>query len=312
MEQIAVSFTTQWQPATWLTPTVSIWRRDWKQIVANDTCKEIAWGWYIYNFRQYNNDNVYLYQFDGGDSLSDYDRYKFGGNELDAYTNKYSWWKTAAPYFTTLNKRFDSVDKAFKKQKEYDDTTMRKEIGGEISSLKSDVENKQSYIHTKLLELNDKIDAMSMSAKNENHAQNYSQLNEKLDMMAEYAVRMKEDVDNELSTLDESVAQRISESTDSMNEWLNSRVTIDQLLQQVERLEDKLEEVIQSNLKGQMPNELLDKYDVSLNRKRMSDEEALSAMWFQEPMQPMQPIESMEQPEPTSWMQGRPNLNWIL
>jgi len=42
--------------------------------------------------------------FDGGSELeSDYDRYKFGGNEFDAYTNKYSWGRTAAPYFTSIN-----------------------------------------------------------------------------------------------------------------------------------------------------------------------------------------------------------------
>jgi hypothetical protein len=69
--------------------------------------------------------------FDGGSELSsDYDRYKFGGNEFDAYSNKYSWGRTAAPYFTSINGRFDKVDKLFKdaEKNRYKDTEVIKNL----------------------------------------------------------------------------------------------------------------------------------------------------------------------------------------
>jgi hypothetical protein len=62
--------------------------------------------------------------------LSGYDRYIFGGNELDAYSNKYSWGRTAAPYFTAIDGRFDGINKAINKavksRKDYDDKEVRK------------------------------------------------------------------------------------------------------------------------------------------------------------------------------------------
>jgi hypothetical protein len=36
--------------------------------------------------------------------------------------------------------------------------------------------------------------------------------------MAEYVVKIKEDIDNQLSTLDEDVANRIRESNDNINQ----------------------------------------------------------------------------------------------
>jgi hypothetical protein len=36
--------------------------------------------------------------------------------------------------------------------------------------------------------------------------------------MAEYVVKIKEDIDNQLSSLDENVAQKIQESNDNINQ----------------------------------------------------------------------------------------------
>ena len=146
MEQIAVSFTDGWVPKTWLTPKVTILDRAWKVYVTNWELKELWYGWYIYNFAKYSPEKVYLYVFDWWDTLSnDYDRYIFGGNELDAYSNKYSWGRTAAPYFTSINWRFDWVDKAIKdavkSRKEYDD----KDIKKGLSEIKKEITGKGWY-----------------------------------------------------------------------------------------------------------------------------------------------------------------------
>ena len=130
MEQIAVSFTDWWVPKTWLSPTINIIDLWGNKMVENWTLREVGYWWYIYNFDRYSPEKVYLYQFDGGSALSnDYDRYKFGWNDLDAYTNKYSWGRTAAPYFTSVNDRFNKVDKSFKDMEKlkYDDKELKKE-----------------------------------------------------------------------------------------------------------------------------------------------------------------------------------------
>ena len=289
MEQIAVSFTDWWVPKTWLTPTINIIDLWGNKMVENWTLKEVGYGWYIYNFDRYSPEKVYLYQFDGGSALSnDYDRYKFGWNDLDAYSNKYSWGRTAAPYFTSVNWRFDWIDKAIKdavkSRKEYSD----KEVKKSLTEIKKEIKWKWGYdVYKKLWELwnilsDIKQSVVDTSATNDwNSSKNFSGINGKLDLMAEYIVKMKEDVDSELWMLDDNVAQRIVESNESLNNTMSNRVTIEQLLQQVERLENKLNEVVDSVVSKRLPQELTDKYDVNVSRKGwMSDEDIMSALWI--------------------------------
>lgn len=289
MEQIAVNFTDGWVPKTWLSPLATIIDLNGNVMVENGECKELGYWWYIYSFDRYSPEKVYLYVFDGGEELSsDYDRYKFGGNELDAYSNKYSWGRTAAPYFTSVNGRFDKVDKsirdAIKSRKDYDDKEVRKGL----AEIKKEIKGKGWYDVYKRLDSLGKVleevkqSVVDTSATNEwNSSKNFSGINGKLDLMAEYVVKIKSDIDNQLSTLDEDVAQRIQESNDSITQWMSNRVTIEQLLQQVERLEDKLNDVVDSVVSKRLPQELTDKYDVNVNRKpRMTDEEALAALWI--------------------------------
>ena len=289
MEQIAVSFTDGWVPKTWLTPLATIIDLWGNTLVENWECKELWYWWYVYNFDRYSPDKVYLYVFDWGDSLSsDYDRYRFGGNELDAYSNKYSWGRTAAPYFTSVNGRFDSIDKAIKNavksRKEYDDKDVKKGL----AEIKKEIKGKGWYDVYKKLESLDKIlgevkqSVVDTSATNDwNSSKNFSGINGKLDLMAEYVVKIKSELDNQLSTMDEDIAARIMESNESINNTMSNRVTIDQLLQQVERLEDKLNEVVDSVVSDRLPRELTDKYDVNVKRKpRMTDEEAMAALWI--------------------------------
>lgn len=289
MEQIAVSFTDGWVPKTWLTPLATIIDLWGNTLVENWTCKELWYWWYVYNFDRYSPDKVYLYVFDWGSSLeNDYDRYKFGGNELDAYSNKYSWGRTAAPYFTSVNGRFDSIDKAIKNavksRKEYDDKDVKKGL----AEIKKEIKGKGGYDVYKKLESLDKIlgevkqSVVDTSATNDwNSSKNFSGINGKLDLMAEYVVKIKSELDNQLSTMDEDIAARIMESNESINNSMSNRVTIDQLLQQVERLEDKLNDVVDSVVSERLPRELTDKYDVNVKRKpRMTDEEAMAALWI--------------------------------
>ena len=287
MEQIAVSFTDWWVPKTWLSPKVTIIGRDGTVYIENWSLKELGYWWYIYNFAKYSPEKVYLYMFDGGSELSsDYDRYKFGGNEFDAYSNKYSWGRTAAPYFTSINGRFDNVDKAFKQAEKnrYKDT----EVIKNLNDIKKQI--KWSWVNTKLNQLEwilkeIKQSVVDTSATNDwNSSKNFSGINGKLDLMAEYIVKMKEDVDNELNTVGDSISQSIADSNTSLSEWFSKNITIEQLLDQVQRLDDKMEEVLNTfmttNLNGQLPKELMDKYDVSLNRKWMSEEDMMAALWI--------------------------------
>ena len=285
MEQIAVNFTDGWVPKTWLTPLATIIDLNGNVMVENGVCKELGYWWYIYSFDRYSPEKVYLYVFDGWDTLaSDYDRYKFWGNELDAYSNKYSWGRTAAPYFTSVNGRFDRIDKAFKdaEKNKYKDTEVIKNLNDIKKQIKwSSVNTRLNQLEWILQEI--KKSVVDTSATNDwNSSKNFSGINGKLDLMAEYIVKMKNDVDNELNSLDENVAQRITDSNATLSEWFSKNITIEQLLQQVQRLDDKMEEVLNTfmttNLNGQLPKELMDKYDVSLNRKELSDEEVMEAL----------------------------------
>ena len=288
MEQIAVSFTDGWVPKTWLTPKVTILDKGGNVYIQNGELKELWYWWYIYNFDRYSPEKVYLYLFDWWDELSGYDRYIFGGNELDAYSNKYSWGRTAAPYFTAIDGKFEwinkAINKAVKSRKDYDDKEVRKGL----AEIKKEIKGRSWYDVYKRLDSLGKVleevkqSVVDTSATNDwNSSKNFSGINGKLDLMAEYVVKIKSDIDNQLSTLDEDVAQRIQESNDSINQWMSNRVTIDQLLQQVERLEDKLNEVVDSVVSERLPQELTDKYNVNVSRKpRMSDEEALRALWL--------------------------------
>ena len=156
--------------------------------------------------------------------------------------------------------------------------------------IKKEIKGKGWYdVYKRLDSLGDileevKKSVVDTSATNEwNSSKNFSGINGKLDLMAEYVVKIKEDIDNQLSTLDEDVANRIQESNDNINQWMSNRVTIEQLLQQVERLENKLNEVVDSVVSERLPQELTDKYDVNVSRKGwMSDEEIMAALGIPE------------------------------
>ena len=293
MEQIAVSFTDWWVPKTWLSPTVTIIDLWGNTLVENWPCEELWYGRYIYTFDRYSPEKVYLYMFDGWAGLdSDYDRYKFWGNELDAYSNKYSWGRTAAPYFTTLwdgiKWRFNSTDKMIKaldkRLKNYDD----KDLKSELSDFKKVMRGKYVDILDKLELVSESLQSISQSVVDTsstndwNNSKNFWGINGKLDLLTQYLTQFKADIDGELWMLDDNVAQRILESNASINNTMSNRVTIDQLLQQVERLESQLSKVLDTIVSDKLPREIRDEYDVNVSRRpqKLSDDEAMWILWL--------------------------------
>lgn len=281
MEQIAVSFTKDWSPATWLTPIVTILGRDGTVFVNNDSCKEIGYWWYVYNFAKYSADKVYLYRFDWGDTLSDYDRYKFWGNEFDAYTNKYSRGRTAAPYFTNVNTRFDRVDKsikdAIKSRKAYDDSAIKRDL----SEIKNIVNWKWGYdLADKLIELRRMVEEVNNAIKTESSSKWVKELNSKLDMLAEYNVKTKEDVAKGLWFVWDSIMQWLNENSQMLNEWVSKIATTEQLLEQVNIITNKMQDVldtfVRTQLEWTLPKDITDRYDVNLSA-RDDDSEMLKA-----------------------------------
>lgn len=84
---ISVLFTSQGVPTEGLTPTIDIYELNLLTTTTNtlivddgDTI-EIGGGWYRYDFLTYDPEKNYVYTFDGGATLNDFDRYKYGANE---------------------------------------------------------------------------------------------------------------------------------------------------------------------------------------------------------------------------------------
>jgi hypothetical protein len=84
---ITVHFTTNGAAVIGLSPTIDVYELDTTNpttntlVVDNGIVTEIGLGWYRYDFITYNPTKNYVYTFDGGISLPNYERYKIGGNE---------------------------------------------------------------------------------------------------------------------------------------------------------------------------------------------------------------------------------------
>lgn len=81
---ITAQFSTSGVPQFGLTPVIDIFRLDPStntQIINSEPLLEIGGGWYRYNFTTYDPSKTYVFTIDGGTSLSQCDRYRYGGNE---------------------------------------------------------------------------------------------------------------------------------------------------------------------------------------------------------------------------------------
>jgi len=81
---ITAFFTNDGVPQPGLTPTITIYQLNTNSndpIVVDAPVAEIGNGWYRYNFSTYNPLTSYVFTFDGGVTLDENDRYKYGGND---------------------------------------------------------------------------------------------------------------------------------------------------------------------------------------------------------------------------------------
>jgi hypothetical protein len=78
---LTVHFSEFGMPVTGLAPTITVYDALVGAVSIVGVATEIAGGWYKYVFTNYNPYSSYVFTFDGGSILSDYDRYKHGGND---------------------------------------------------------------------------------------------------------------------------------------------------------------------------------------------------------------------------------------
>jgi len=83
---IIVFFTNAGIPQTGLTPVINGWVVNGTPVISAQAMIEIAGGFYYYDFVGYDESIDYVFSVDGGASLSNHDRYKFGSNELGQVT----------------------------------------------------------------------------------------------------------------------------------------------------------------------------------------------------------------------------------
>lgn len=79
---IVAFFTNQGSPETGLTPTIRIWDIGAGALVVTDEAMtELGDGFYHFSFAAYDENKDYAIRCDGGNTLDDFERYVFAGNE---------------------------------------------------------------------------------------------------------------------------------------------------------------------------------------------------------------------------------------
>lgn len=268
MEQLAVYFSNAWVPATGLSPIVDIWTKDWSKIINDWALYELAWGRYIYNFNEYNNDKVYVYTFDGWATLWDTDRYKAGWNELDAYSNKYSRGRTAIPA-TNYMPNFQRLEKQMKDTKfpTYDDTQIKgmiDKIGTLISSKTDDSVIKQ--INDLQLAIGSIRDNMDLSSQNST-----MKLQDEVANLMTSLEDIKNNLDISIKNTEDNVASKLEDVHNRLNTNIESKLHPDYLAKHigkpVEELQKKVEEMFISQVQKNVPENILNQFDIKLIKK---------------------------------------------
>lgn len=284
MEQIACHFTSSWVPATGLSAVVDIWTRDGTQVINNWALTELAWGWYLYNFNQYNSDKVYLYTFDGWATLADADRYKAGWNDLDAYSNKYSYGRTAIPT-TNYIPNFQKIEKQLKgtKYPTYDDKELKKMLKWLKDTINSKTDesivNQILQLQEQINELNAKLDTTSNSW--------WERLKEEMEILNANLDTLKGGID----TLKDNIWQGIRDSEAMTGNFIRKHSSdIEKKLEEkldpwylwthigkpVDELSKKVENMFVSMAEKNIPKYILDQFDIKFSKK--DDTEALQKL----------------------------------
>jgi hypothetical protein len=86
---LAAWFSDKGVPKTGLTPTIDVWELvSGTQVVTAQSMTEVAGGWYRYNFAGYSDTTEYVIRCDGGAGLKDFERYKYGQNEVPLHADR--------------------------------------------------------------------------------------------------------------------------------------------------------------------------------------------------------------------------------
>lgn len=268
MEQIEVSFTSVWVPATGLTPTVDIWERDGTKRISWGVCKEIAGWWYIYDFNEYQNDKNYMFTFDGWVTLADSDRYKQGSNDLDSYSSKYSRGRTAIPT-TNYTPNFQKLEKQLKETKYpvYNDSELRQQISAIWALVNSKTNDSVLWqiatLQSQLWELNKALSESSTTSISK-LSEEMGNLNNNLEILKENIGEMVATTEGNMSTKLEDIHGRIS---GSMEEKLNPDYLSKHIGKPVEDLQRKVEELFVAQVQKNVPENILNQFDIKLIKK---------------------------------------------
>jgi hypothetical protein len=99
-------------------------------------------------------------------------------------------------------------------------------------------------------------------------------------MLAEYNVTTTEDVAKGLWFVWDSIMQWLNENSQMLNEWVSKIATTEQLLEQVNiitsKMQDVLDTFVRTQLEWTLPRDITDRYDVNLSA-RDDDSEMLKA-----------------------------------
>ena len=124
------------------------------------------------------------------------------------------------------------------------------------------------------------VEEVNSAIKTESSSKWVKELNSKLDMLAEYNVKTKEDVAKGLWFVWDSIMQWLNENSQMLNEWVSKIATTEQLLEQVNIITNKMQDVldtfVRTQLEWTLPKDITDRYDVNLSA-RDDDSEMLKA-----------------------------------
>ena len=185
--KIIAYFTDSGKPKNGLSPTINIWKSDGTLVVSSGSMTELAGGFYTYSFTSSDNSLDYAFRADGGASLSGYDRYVYGTNEIDRVNSEV--WEEPTSDHTTVGTtglkqlQIESVGGvlntglAFEFKKIQDNFASKKEIKEFFDKLSKFIEDKtkkeeenketeQVKISKMSSDLSDKINKLSENSKN--------------------------------------------------------------------------------------------------------------------------------------------------
>jgi len=262
LERITTFFTENGVPKTGLSPTINIIEVNGTVRVTNWPLTEVGLWFYVYDFNYYDPDKIYCYQIDGTATLSGWERYKFGDNSLDNYTNKYSFGRTWF-MIPTYDKQFKDINKQFKSIKipEYNE----KETQEMIKRLLAEIQGKNN---------NDVIDELSQI---KDSMQKVAELIASIDarewvnQVGTSLSETKENILEELRTIAQSLSDTIEskhwEMSANIEDKLDSKKLAEPLIQSQSSLEKKVEELFTAMVQKHVPERILNQFKVQLIKK---------------------------------------------